>query len=552
MANEKQKVYEKIQKDFQEDTVAGYKLKKDTPLLATNLDNPKHLDFIFNEYKKEGLIPEKFNNAEELTGYLQRRLHAEMDGIIKKDPSIKGDKNFKKAYFKKRKKEILEKLVQDEAISKLKPSQKTPQQLKQISKMRWTGLPITVNADGDLKYHRRYFQDKVSQRVIDFAEKIEPGLGKKWAKEMRASWNEIGDTNKAIKSASGLSFDIGHFIPSILDGPNVGLNAASELSSPNRSKGGTPFTDTKSLARQLAIPENWMQAFTDWHLRNQGLDPNQLPRDYQLKGYQVVDAASGYSDPNAEIAKNQAKYKTDQELIDVVEHYKKQGLIPPETTYVGDGTKNPQITSIDDIKKYSSAERAVPGFEIKNGKIVKKVTQPTKSQEILKVIRNGNGNGNGIKNGKQIFQSVIGGKVIKETIDAGSKVLGKIPKPVKRVGAALPVVGAISDGSAIAGAVFDQNESVEQQKINDMQAISGGFGLAGFVFPPAWIPSTMMWGIAEMKQWQLNRKEQKARDLELWYMTKSVQPKDEDGNLVTPEWGSGRRERSYHGIWGTM
>ena len=545
MSNEKQKVYEKIQKDFQEDTVAGYKLKKDTPLLATNLDNPKHLDFIFNEYKKEGLIPEKFNNAEELTGYLQRRLHAEMDGIIKKDASIKGDKKFKKAYFKKRKKEILEKLVQDEAISKLKPSQRTPEQLKQISKMRWTGLPITVNADGDLKYHRRYFQDKVSQRVIDFANNIESGLGDKWAKEMRASWNEIGETNKAIKSSSGLSFDIGHFIPSILDGPNVGLNAASELSSPNRSKGGTPFTDTKGLARQLAIPENWMQAFTDWHLRNQGLDPNQLPRDYQLKGYQVVDAASGYSDPNAEIAKNQAKYKTDQELIDVVEHYKKQNIIPPETTVIGDGTKNPQITSIDDIKKYSSAERAVPGFEIKNGKVVKKVIQPSKSQEILKVIRNGNGNGNGIrnniKNGKQIFESVIGGKVVKETIDATSKVLGKIPKPVRRVGAALPVVGAISDGSAIAGAVFDQNESVEQQKINDMHAISGGLGLTGFVFPPAWIPSTMMWGLAEMKQWQLNRKEQKAKDLELYYMTSSVHPKDEEGNLVTPEWGSGKR-----------
>ena len=92
------------------------------------------MDFIFNEYKKEGLIPKKFKTAEELRGYLQRRLYAEMDGIIKSDPSIKGDKGFKKAYFNKRKKEILEKLVQNEAISKLKPAQRTPEQLKQISK----------------------------------------------------------------------------------------------------------------------------------------------------------------------------------------------------------------------------------------------------------------------------------------------------------------------------------------------------------------------------------------------------------------------------------
>ena len=371
MAGEKQKHFDKIKEGWAEDPVAGGSIKKDVPLLATNLNNPKHLDFIFNEYRKEGLIPKKFKNAAQLRNYLHRRLFAEMAGIIKSDPSIKGDKGFKEAYFKKRKKEILEKLVQDEAISKLKPSQKTPERLKQISKMKWTGLPLKVNSNGELKYDRRYFHDKVSERVIKFANDIEPKLGDKWAKEMRASWNAIGEKNKAFKATSGLSFDIGHFIPSILDGPNVGFNATNELSSPNRSKGGTPFSDTRSLARQLAIPETWMQAFTDWHLRRQGLDPNQLPKDYQLKGYQVVDSASGYSDPNAEIAKNQARYRTDQELIDVVEGYKQQGIIPPETTVIGDGTKNPQIQSIDDIKKYSSAQRAIgQNFKFVNGKPV--------------------------------------------------------------------------------------------------------------------------------------------------------------------------------------
>ena len=524
-SKEKKKVYEKIQEDFQQDTIAGYKLKKDNPLLATNLNNPKHLDFIFDEYKKEGLIPKKFKTAEELRGYLQRRLYAEMDGIIKSDPSIKGDKGFKKAYFKKRKKEILEKLVQDEAISKLTPAQKTPQRLKQISKMRWTGLPIKVSGDGELSYHRRYFQDKVSQRVIDFAEKIEPGLGKKWAKEMRASWDEIGDTNKAIKANSGLSFDIGHFIPSILDGPNVGLNAASELSSPNRSKGGTPFTDTKGLARELAIPENWMQSFTDWHLRNQGLDPNQLPRDYQLKGYQVVDAASGYSDPNAEIAKNQAKYKADQELLDVVENYKQKGIIPDET----------KIESLDDIKKYSSAESAVPGFEIKDGKFVKKVIQPTKTQEILKVVKQNT-------EAKPVYESTVNGKKIKQVITGASKVIDRIPTKVKLGGAiGLGGMGFLGSGSAIAKSLLDGEESIEQQKANDLMAASGALQESSWIFPPMWAPATMMWGLAEMKQWQVDMKEQKAEDRELWYMTKGIQGQDEEGNLVTPEWGSGKR-----------
>ena len=74
MASEKKKVFEQIQKGFQEDTIAGAKLKKDLPLLATNINNPKHLEFLFNEYRKEGLIPKQFKNSNELTLYLQRYL----------------------------------------------------------------------------------------------------------------------------------------------------------------------------------------------------------------------------------------------------------------------------------------------------------------------------------------------------------------------------------------------------------------------------------------------------------------------------------------------
>lgn len=74
-----------------------------------------------------------------------------------------------------------------------------------------------------------------------------------------------------------------------------------------------------------------------------------------------------------------------------------------------------------------------------------------------------------------------------------------------------------------------------------MHAISGGLGLAGFKFPPLWIPSTMVWGIAEMKQWQLNKKEQKAQDLELFYMNKFIQPTDEEGEPANAVLGSGKR-----------
>ena len=316
MAREKKKVYEKIQKNFQKDTIAGAKTRKDIPLLATNLNKEEHLEFLFKEYKKQGLIPKKFKNAEQLKNQLQRQLYAIWNKISKEDPSVKNDKGFRIAFFNKYRQELLTNMVQKEAIRKLTPAQRAnPEIMDQISKMRWKGLPIKVNHRGKLSFDRRYFQDKVSQRVIKYANSLEPGLGDRWAKEMRASWNAIGERNRAIKATSGLSFDIGHFIPSKLDGPNVGINAAPEPSAANRSKGSTPFSADRNLARQLGIPESWMQSFTDWHLRQQGMDPNLLPKGYELKGSQVVDAATGYSDPNAEIAKNRAKFELDQQEV---------------------------------------------------------------------------------------------------------------------------------------------------------------------------------------------------------------------------------------------
>ena len=455
MSREKKEVFEKIKKGFLEDTIAGAKLKKDLPLLATNLNNPKHLQFLFDEYRKEGLVPKKYKTAEELKSYLQRRINATYDGIIKSDPTIKGDKGFKKAFFNKRRQEILSEMVQKEAISKLTKAQKAnPEIMEQISKMKWKGLPIKINSRGDLSFNRRYFQDKVSKRVIDYANNIEPGLGDKWAKEMRASWNAIGEKNRAIKASSGLSFDIGHFIPSQLDGPNVGLNAAPELSTLNRSKGSTPFTSNKNISRQIGVPESWMQSFTDWHLSQQGMDPNLLPKGYGLKGSQVVDAASGVSDPNFEIAKNRTKFELDQQVI-------------PEGKLQSD-------------------------FEVVNNKVVK-AGKRTAKDVILKVLKNVNRTSN-------LIPTPV------KTIAKGAAATGVLG------------LGLIDDVSAsVKPFITDYDGDAEQRKIDEMRAAAGWTGLYATATGniPAASMSMLGWSAATYKDWANGKDKGRIEDLEL-------------------------------------
>ena len=453
----KQGTYAKIKSDFAQDKIAGSKLTKDLPLLATNLKDPKHQEFLFNSYKEQGLIPERFKTPKDLFDYVGRYIYSEKDrGILKPEE------------FNRRKGEILSELVQKEAISKLTDAQKAdPEIMAQISKMRWKGLPIKVGSDGGLSFDRRYYQDKVSKRVIDWANGIQPGLGNQWAKEMRASWRAIGEKNRSIKARSGLSFDIGHFIPSALGGPNVGMNAAPELSSLNRAKGGTPNFNDAGIARQIGVPESWMQAFTDWHLRKLGMDPNNLPPDYQISGAQVANIAAGDTEATAEIAKNLRKAEIDAQPI-------------PEGKLQAD-------------------------FEIKNGKVVKKVTQP-KSGVIQNIKRSG----------ETIFEATVNNKKVQQAITSGSKVIEAIPAPIKKAAVVLPVLGAIGDGSVIAGTFMDNKETKQQQRINEIKGASGALGLAGFAIPPLWIPSTFMWGIGEMAQWQYDKKKAKYQDL--YYM----------------------------------
>ena len=486
-SKEKEKVYQEITKGFKEDTIAGGKLKKDLPLLATNLKDPKHREFLFNSYKEQGLIPKKYETPDQLFGYVQKRLIAE-----------KINKGLEPAFFNKRKGEILAELVQKEALSKLTDAQKAnPEILEQISKMRWKGLPIKVSESGKMGFDRRYFQDKVSKRVIDWANGIEEGLGNKWAKEMRASWNAIGDKNRALKASSGLSFDIGHFIPSALGGPNVGSNAAPELSGLNRSKGSTPNFNDRGIARQIGVPESWMQAFTDWHLRDLGMDPNNLPPGYQISGGQVAKIAGGETEATAEISKNLRKAELDQQVL-------------PEGKLQAD-------------------------LDIVNGKVVKKLTQPNQTQEILKVVKQNT-------EAKPIYESIVNGKKIKQAITATSKVIDRIPTKVKIAGGlGLGGLGIIGDTSAIASSLTDGEESIEQQKVNDLHAASGVLGYAGWKFPPMWAPAAAMWGLAELKQMQVDMKEQKAEDRELWYMQKYIQATDEEGMPTNATLGADTR-----------
>ena len=101
MSREQRQVYEQIKKGFDKDKIAGGGIKKDIPLLATNLNKSEHLEFLFKEYRKQGLIPKRFKNAEQLKNQLQRQLYAIWNKISKEDPTVKNDKGFRIAFFNK-------------------------------------------------------------------------------------------------------------------------------------------------------------------------------------------------------------------------------------------------------------------------------------------------------------------------------------------------------------------------------------------------------------------------------------------------------------------
>ena len=529
---------EKGIKDYQDTELAGTKAhrskgadKTTKTLLSGNLGDKDELNFLFKEFKDKGLIPEYITPS-----------HAKGKKIYLKDPAslinylnertkaayLRGDFGTKikgKDPANQFKIGILNDIIRREALSKVPEANRTAEVLEDIKKMSWKGLPLKISETGEVSFNRRQFADKVPQAIIDWANnnpQFGENAGTRWAKDARKGWDDLLAQNQRYQELTGFEFDRGHFYPSKFGGPNTIRNASSEIAwniegamkniAGNRDKKELFNFKGSDVGRELGTSNSWIQDFVEWHLDEIGMNANQLPKDYWVDnpGHALIQQGQTLEEQKrlaqSTVANKYEQFKADQQII-------------PE------------------------GGQLQPDFEVKNGKVVKKVTQP-KSGQILDVVRDG----------KSVFESTVNNKKVNQVINAGSKVIGigkeiidKIPKPIKAAGAALPIIGAAGDTSAIAGAVFDQNESVQQQKINDMKAISGGLGLAGFKYPPAWIPSTMMWGLAEMKQWQLNKKEEKAKDLELFYMNKYIQATDDEGNPVPATLGSGKRTVNRRG-----
>ena len=368
------------------------------------------------------------------------------------------------------------------------------------------------------------------------------GSGDAWAKGARKEWKQWGEINKALKAKYGVDFDIGHFIPSALGGPNVGANAATELTwnrlnalgefvAGNRPKGKLPGLKTSQIANELHVPESYLQDFLNKQVGITGTgisDVEELARpsagamqkvtladnkpiditkiggtEKQIEGMGDIIPTTEQSRAADQLAASQRQKADDfKQLFAKVEDYKTKGIIPPETTVIGDGTTNPQIKSLNDLNKYGKIQS---DFEVINGKVVKS-TKPT-TKGIIQNIKRG---------GQTIFETTVNNKKVQQAITTGSKVIEAIPAPIKKAAVVLPVLGAIGDTGVIAGTFYDNKETVQQQRINDIKGASGALGLAGFKIPALWAPSAIMWGVGEMAQWQYNKKVERYQDL--YYM----------------------------------
>lgn len=367
--------------------------------LSGNLKNEIELKVLFKEFQRKGLIPKYVPNlktggryylkdAESLRFWLGRiasEQRLKPGGFGPKVPGVDPVNQWK---IKQ-----LNKLVRDYAKAKIGKKKLTPELLEDIENMSWEGLPLKIDDKGNVSYARRQFSDKVPQSVIEWGNKnLGNDTGTRWAKDVRKGWEELRLENARYKELTGFEFDRGHFYPSARGGPNTRRNASSELSwdlvgetgsiAGNRDKGNLPNWKGTNVGRELGTSNTWKQDLIEFHLDETGKNANQLPKDYLLDNPQHAKIQQRQTlkgqihAAQAAVAKNYEKYiKTDQQLMDVVESYKQQGIIPPEA----------EIKSIDDIKKYSSAKRAIGGdFEIVNGQIIKK-PKKTPIQQILGV-----------------------------------------------------------------------------------------------------------------------------------------------------------------------
>ena len=353
--------------------------------LSGNLKDEKELKILFEEFQRKGLIPEYVPNlktggryylkdAESLRFWLGQLAKEQYNTPEKFGPKIPG-----KDSANQWKIAILNKLVQDTAKEKIGKKNLTPELLEDIENMSWEGLPLKIDDEGNVSYARRQFSDKVPQSVIEWGNKtLGNDTGTRWAKDVRKGWEELRLENLRYKELTGFEFDRGHFYPSARGGPNTRRNASTEVSwdmigetgsiAGNRTKKDLPNWKGTDVGRELGTSNTWKQDLIEFHLDETGKNANQLPKEYFLdnpdhaKIQQRQTLKGQVHAAQSAVAKNYEKYiKTDQQLMEVVESYKQQGIIPPEA----------EIKSIDDLRKYSSARRAIgQNFKFVNGKPV--------------------------------------------------------------------------------------------------------------------------------------------------------------------------------------
>lgn len=386
----------------------------DKQLLSTNLKDPQHLEVIFKRYQEAGLfsgkkIPSRFKNAGHFRNLVDAVFQKKIQAKKKKIESII-DSNEKTRYINGIKRNILNGIIQGEAKRQLTAQgidwANDPILKDRIENLKYKGLPLKAGSKG-ISYNARQFSDKVLDTIVDWAN--ESGMfpedaGKIWAKNARAEWKKWGEINRALKAKYGIDFDIGHFIPSALGGPNVGANAATEITWTrfneagqeilgNRPKGKKPGLKVSQIANELHVPESYLQDFLNKQIGVSGKGVSLVEQAVVPSAADMQRVANaGDLDEQIKAADKLAattRSKTDAaaQLLVEVENLKNQDIIPPETTVIGDGTKNPQIKSFNDLKKYSSAKRAIGSdFQIVDDKIIK-AARNTPQSTILKVLR---------------------------------------------------------------------------------------------------------------------------------------------------------------------
>jgi hypothetical protein len=326
---------EKTKRSFKKSQLVGTKSylgieadEQTKALFSNNLRNKKDLEFLFNEFKKQGLIPEfvydgkkkiPLKTPEDLINYVEKQTSEQIklknankpNKLVKKEKGINPVNRFKT--------EVLNNLIKDEARRKLKLSgEATEEALESIENLRWQGLPLAVDDEtGQIKWAARQLRDKVPQAVIDFANTHEipdlkngkkqfdeagnvimkkafpEGAGDKWAKWARKSWEDMRLENQTFRNIFGFDFDRGHWVPSSWGGPNTKRNASAEAARDyinsygrfifgNRDKGDMPNLSTMHAHRELGGSATWLQDFVEWQLDQEGLNANQLPESHWL------------------------------------------------------------------------------------------------------------------------------------------------------------------------------------------------------------------------------------------------------------------------------